>query len=90
MTEAEYQRGERARLGQALNDWREVSGMTQGQLSHVSGVARRMVNEILSGKGSCTLRTLLRLTRALGLSVVLVKTAKLSPGQRPHPDIRVS
>lgn len=53
-------------LIQALIDERKLQGLTQAQLSDLSGVSRRAINLIEAG-GNCTLETLQRLYEATGL-----------------------
>lgn len=73
MTEAEYQNRQRYNLAVTLDNRRHELGLTMTQLSKASGVNRRMIGEILAGKGSPTLRTLLRVTRAMDLTVMLAE-----------------
>ena len=54
-----------------LKQRRETLQVTQEQLADISGVGLRTLKQLESGKGNPTLKTLLTLTDALGLTITL-------------------
>lgn len=54
-----------------LKQRRETLEVTQEQLADISGVGLRTLKQLESGKGNPTLKTLLTLTDALGLTITL-------------------
>lgn len=56
-------------VSQRLKNARKTAGMTQLELSLQSGVSQNMITYIEQGKRGPTLRTVLKLCEALGISI---------------------
>lgn len=56
-------------VGQAIANAREEIGMSQRELSSVSGVMQADISKIEKGKGNPTLSTLQKIAKALGKSI---------------------
>lgn len=56
-------------LGVTLRDTRIAAGLTQDQLSLVSGVSRDTVMALENGRGGVSIANALRVFRALGLQI---------------------
>jgi transcriptional regulator with XRE-family HTH domain len=54
-----------------IKERRQQMQVSQEMLSEISGVALRTVKQFESGKGNPTLKTLMKLTDALGLEITL-------------------
>ncbi|QZE16018.1 helix-turn-helix domain-containing protein [Halosquirtibacter laminarini] len=54
-----------------IKERRQQMQVSQEMLSDISGVALRTVKQFESGKGNPTLKTLMKLTEALGLEITL-------------------
>ena len=63
---------ERKQLGAQLADARKARGLSQPQLSKITGIQQAEISRIERGVGNPTAATLLRLTDALGQRVALV------------------
>ena len=55
-----------------IKDRRILLGITQQDLSDISGVALRTIKQIETGKGNPSISTLTKITGVLGLSIELV------------------
>ena len=55
-----------------IKDRRILLGITQQDLSDISGVALRTIKQIETGKGNPSINTLTKITEVLGLSIELV------------------
>lgn len=62
---------ERARLGAQLAAARKARGLTQPELSALTGIQQPEISRIENGAGNPTAATLLRLTGALGQRIEL-------------------
>lgn len=60
---------ESAKLGKNLKRIRTKKGMTQGDIVRTLGVSRSFVSNIENGKTNPTLATIVKLAKALGVSV---------------------
>jgi y4mF family transcriptional regulator len=58
-------------LGQLIREGRKSQGLTQEQLASVSGVGRRFVLDLESGKESCHLDKTLKVLTMLGFELYL-------------------
>jgi len=58
-----------AQLGDIVRKRRKQQGLTQAELAGVSGVGRRFVSELESGKESCQISKVLQVLRTLGVEV---------------------
>jgi len=56
-------------LSRNLFDLRQIRNMSQGDLSELSGIPRSTVTHIESGSGNPSLRNLIKLANALGVSI---------------------
>lgn len=63
---------QRARLGATLADVRHERGLTQVELSELTGIQQAEISRIERGVGNPTTTTLLRLSGALGRRLELV------------------
>ena len=54
---------------QALIDARKASGLTQKQLSEITGIAQADISKLEKGNGNPSLRTLQRLATGMGASL---------------------
>lgn len=66
-------------MGNNLQQLRKARGWTQGELSVKSGVNRVMIARYETGRSSPTSRTLVKLSRALGVS-----TDRILKGVQDH------
>jgi len=69
----------RKRLGRALRDARRQLGLTQHQLSAMSGIAQPTISNIERAVTGTSVDTLLRLLNYLGLELVLQPRPELDP-----------
>lgn len=58
-----------ARLGRIIRETRKQQGLTQAQLSGVSGVGVRFIRELEQGKESCYIGKAMIILSMLGLDV---------------------
>jgi y4mF family transcriptional regulator len=58
-------------LGTTIKTQRKKIGMTQAQLSLVSGVGLRFISEVEHGKESCHIGKVLLIIETLGLNVTI-------------------
>ena len=63
---------ERAQLGAQLAAARKARGLTQPDLSKLSGIQQAEISRIERGAGNPTAATLLRLANALGQQIIFV------------------
>ncbi|MGD9475369.1 MAG: helix-turn-helix domain-containing protein [Eubacteriaceae bacterium] len=54
---------------QAMIDARKKSGITQKELSRITGIAQADISKLENGNGNPSLRTLQRLARGLGMNL---------------------
>lgn len=66
------------KLVKAVKERRDSLNVNQDLLAELSGVGLRTIKQFESGKGNPTLSTLLKLSEALGMELVL-KVKSLSP-----------
>ncbi len=66
---------------QALIDARKASGLTQKQLSEITGIAQADISKLEKGNGNPSLRTLQRLATGMGasLKIEFVPTTNSAP-----------
>ena len=66
---------------QALIDARRASGLTQKQLSEITGIAQADISKLEKGNGNPSLRTLQRLATGMGtsLKIEFVPTTNHAP-----------
>lgn len=58
-------------LGELIRDVRKSQGLTQIQLASVSGVGRRFIVDLESGKETCHLGKVLQVLSMLGLELFI-------------------
>jgi HTH-type transcriptional regulator / antitoxin HipB len=66
-------------LGRALKDARCAKGLTQAQVAEFAGTVQPTISNIERGVSQVTLATLLRITAALGLELVLRDRESIDP-----------
>ena len=65
-------RNTKMKIGETIQQRRELLGLLQSQLASISGVGLRTLQMVESGKGNPSLDTLLQIADPLGLTVELI------------------
>ena len=56
-------------IGQAIRERRRTLKISQGRLAELAGVAVHTISNLETGKGNCTVETLLKVAQVLGYAV---------------------
>ena len=59
----------RQEIGQSIRDWRRTLRISQGRLAELAGGAVHTISNLETGKGNCTVETLLKVAQVLGYAV---------------------
>lgn len=70
------------RVGEIVKECRQTKGMTQKQLSEMSGVARQTVADVESGRHGTSVAILTELLDAMGYELAVVKKGDGQQTQR--------
>jgi transcriptional regulator with XRE-family HTH domain len=64
-------------LGELLRQARSTAGLTQEQVANLAGISRPRYRDIETGAAAARVTTLMNISRALGLEMMLVPQAML-------------
>lgn len=70
-------------IRQRLSKIRKSKGLTQQQLSEISGISTSTISNLESGENSYTLRTLIRYAEALGYELDIEKKRDNNDSKKP-------
>lgn len=76
-------------LGELLRKARMAAGMTQEQVADLAGISRPRYRDIETGAAAARFTTLMNVSRALGMEIMLVPQSMVPAVQalmRPHDD----